>query len=322
MKERTQESHRKSGARGRDRKHSRKAGCPGATKASSGERTAPAVQRRRLTEGSPEDAVAFLTPRPGGNESMPGPASEPAQFPAPNGGGVEERIQAAPLEEPRGNLATGDWHAPQERADTAPPTAGQADAPSLEVHPTASGGQSNAAGSRPAASPAAPGGGSPPATSGSAMTPPMSPGRFLVTTYRDGGITKTPATLAEILCLDDADDVDAHVNEATGRIVIRPQFGPPLPYPGRIPGVGPDVGRVLLEQLMWRPGQFLTVEDLLKLLALASFDAPDARAVCVTRLLTAFGENREQPWFFELAYQPWRIKWRATRSWRIIERLA
>ena len=167
------------------------------------------------------------------------------------------------------------------------------------------------------------GGESPPPTgSVEATVPGSNPDRFLSTTYRDGAFTKTPVTLAGMLCLDCDIDVDAYINEVTGRIVIQPQSGPPLRYRGAIPGVGPDVGRVLLEQLMWRPGQFLTVDDLLEKPALASFDRPDARAVCVTRLLTAFGEDRERPWFFELVYHPWRIRWNPERSWRIIEQLA
>lgn len=161
-----------------------------------------------------------------------------------------------------------------------------------------------------------------PATGLVATGPVRGPEKYLETTYRDAVITKSPATLAEILRFDHDVDVDAHINEVTGRIVIRPQAGAVFAYNGSIPGVGPDVGRVLLEQLMWRPGEYLTVEDLLKKPELESFEGSDARAVCVTRLLTAFGEDREHPWFFELAYHPWRIRWNPARSWRIIERLA
>jgi hypothetical protein len=162
----------------------------------------------------------------------------------------------------------------------------------------------------------------PPTITKLTMTPPLNPDRFLVTTYRDGVITERPATLADVLQLDRDIDVDTHINEVTGRIVIRRQAGLPLEYTGRIPGVGPKVGRVLVDEIMWQPGEFLTVEDLTRRSALSSFDATDARAVCVTRMLRAFGEDRDHPYFFELAYLPWRIRWHPARSWRIIQRLA
>jgi hypothetical protein len=162
--------------------------------------------------------------------------------------------------------------------------------------------------------------------------PPADPGgtmavgdedRFLETTYRNGEFTQRVLTRKEALALDDGDpDVDVYINEASGRISIRTRGGELLRYTGRIPGVGSKVGRPFLDELMWQPGELLSVERLLQNPNLKSFKRPDTRATRLKALRTAFGETDEDPWYFTLCRGPWRIRWNQERSWRIVERLA
>jgi hypothetical protein len=145
--------------------------------------------------------------------------------------------------------------------------------------------------------------------------------RFLQTVWRDGAFADRTLTLSSMLALDGA-DVDCQIIEVTGSITIQPSKGPPLRYRGGIPGAGPRVGRPLLEELMWQPGQLLTVDDLLRNPKLASLQGPAVRATRLKELRRAFGETATEPWFFELETMPWRLRWCPSRSWRIVERLA
>jgi hypothetical protein len=147
--------------------------------------------------------------------------------------------------------------------------------------------------------------------------------RFLETTYRNGEFTQRVLTRKDVFALDDGEpDVDVYINEACGRISIQPRSGKRLEYDGAIPGVGLDVGRVLLEALMWQPGELLTVEDLLKRPQLKSFERSDARAARLMALRAGFGDTEDEPWYLLLRRNPWRLCWNRDRSWRIVERLA
>lgn len=174
----------------------------------------------------------------------------------------------------------------------------------------------------PAAAPSGETGQPPPGNSGASIAIGDAD-RFLETTYRNGEFTREHRTLKEILARDLAEpDVDACINEVTGKITIRKQNGALLTYMGRIPGLGDHVGRQFLEELMWQPGELLTVERLLRNPNLKSFWRSDARAARLMALRTGFGETADDPWYFVLCSGPWRICWRSDRSWRIVERLA
>ncbi len=147
------------------------------------------------------------------------------------------------------------------------------------------------------------------------------PERFLETVYRNGSSVNSTLTLSEVFALDGS-DVDCEINEITGRITIHPQSGPLLRYSGSIPAVGPKVGRPFLEEIMWRPGELVTVSDLLRNPHLQSLMCPTVRASRLKSLRRGFGDTAAAPWFFELERAPWRLRWCAGRSWRTIERLA
>lgn len=144
------------------------------------------------------------------------------------------------------------------------------------------------------------------------------PDCFLERECRAGCLSSRTLTLQELLERTDA-DVDLYLDEATGRISIQPRIGPRLRYRGTIPGLG-RVGRPLLDDLMWQPGELLCVARLIRNPALRSLASPSVRATRLKSLRRAFHDS--DGWFFELARNPWRLRWNPERSWRLIEPLA
>ncbi|MHC5109578.1 MAG: hypothetical protein ACYTHJ_06835 [Planctomycetota bacterium] len=147
------------------------------------------------------------------------------------------------------------------------------------------------------------------------------PESFLQTTYKNGAFVRATLTLSDVLALR-AGEVDCEINEVTGRISLQPKRGQVITYEGSIPGLGPDVGRPLLDTLMWQPGQVLTAHDLIRNPSLIAFNSSYVRASWLRRLRRAFGETTKDPWFFDLFSSPWRLRWNPDRSWRIVERCA
>lgn len=144
---------------------------------------------------------------------------------------------------------------------------------------------------------------------------------FLVTTYKDGEITPTAVTAKEVKALE-VSDVDCHIDEAFGPISIRRRTGPRLDYDGHIPGLGEKVGRPFLDELMWRPGEYVSAQELARKPNLGYLIRSGVRATRFRILRKAFGDAASDPWYFLCVRHPWRAAWNAERTWRVIERLA
>ena len=145
--------------------------------------------------------------------------------------------------------------------------------------------------------------------------------RFLETVYKDGAFAKRTLSLTQVLAIAGG-EVDCEINEVTGEILIQRRAGHALRHDGGIPGLGPDVGQPLLEELMWQAGQLLTVYALTRNPKLMALTSSAVRASWLRRLRAAFGETVSAPWYFQLYRSPWRLRWSPNRSWRIVERLA
>ena len=139
---------------------------------------------------------------------------------------------------------------------------------------------------------------------------------YLVTTFRGGESTQATLTRQEVLALD-PEDVDFHHDQVFGRVSIRLPDGSFRKHRGEIPGLGPDVGLPVLDNVVWAMGEFLTTRDFNGLL-----DDEAVRATQVYRLRKAFGDSCATQWYFSVKCRPWRCAWNIERSFRVIERLA
>jgi hypothetical protein len=159
----------------------------------------------------------------------------------------------------------------------------------------------------------------PPSDTAGPTDPP--PHRYQVITCVMGVITCAYLTAREVLELN-VEDVDFHLDRVFGRISIRRPDGSVRKPLADIPGLGPEVGIPLLDDILWAGGEFLTTEQLngkLESIRGTDLQAHRARAQQVRRLRRAFGDSVDVEWFFIVRKRPWRIAWNVARSWRIVE---
>ena len=112
-------------------------------------------------------------------------------------------------------------------------------------------------------------------------------------------------------------DVDFHFDQVFGRISIRRPNGEVREFDGEIPGLGPDVGLRVLDNILWAMGETLTIQDFNGLL-----DDDWVRSSRTYCLRQAFGDTPALGWYFIVKPRPWRIRWNLARSWRLLEKLA
>lgn len=143
--------------------------------------------------------------------------------------------------------------------------------------------------------------------------------RYAVITFRAGVLATETMTAAEVLALS-FEDVDYHHDRVFERIFIRWPDHEIREYSGNIPGLGPDSGLPLLEDILWAEGAFLT-EGLLSPELRRRWLKPNSRDQQVSRMCKAFGDTAKLRHFFIVLSRPWRIAWNTQRSWRIVERM-
>lgn len=145
-------------------------------------------------------------------------------------------------------------------------------------------------------------------------------GHYLVTSYEGDNINDSVITKSQMIQLKPT-DIDFHCNEVTGKVFIKPENGKTLEYFPSIPGVGRTSWQ-LIEELMWTPGEFLTLDRLYLQTNNDSFASENGVSALLTRIRRAFGESADEPWYFWTKEPDYAICWHADRTWRIIERLA
>ncbi len=161
----------------------------------------------------------------------------------------------------------------------------------------------------------------PPPTGGGPVATATSGGygrRYAVNTFQAGVLHTETMTAKEVLDLS-FEDVDYHHDRVFERIFIRRPDGEIRKYSGRIPGLGPDSGLPLLEDILWAEGAFLT-EEMLSPELRRRWLQPNSRDQQVRRMREAFGDTAELGHFFIVLSRLWRIAWNTRRSWRIVER--
>ena len=148
---------------------------------------------------------------------------------------------------------------------------------------------------------------------------------YLVTTCRDTEISETTLTQEEYAKLDPT-NVDFSWDEASGRISIQPKIGDRIEHTGSIPGTGPDGGEKLLLEMMYKPGQLLSLRHVMRPLGLVRIRIDRKMRGIISahlcRIRKAFGETADLPWFLVTTKRPFRFGWNGSASWRTIERVA